>query len=396
MADCISMLQAGFPCISPVTVRFRGKDNPKLIHLTQGLKRVYICNDNEANEAGIEGALSTAEALESAGIETRLIVLPKPEGIDKIDIADYMKEKSPEDFRGLIYSSLRLWTYKLNQQVIPASATSLERLRAFKVFISNDLHLMQLDEWQVFVNNEGVKKFTLNKKDVQTTIKEISKSRQSNNKKEASQQEEDKQEEKDNIEDMLNNYPEIIREQAYKILKECDPLEFVLDTWNLRHVGDRNIGENCLCSVASTYIINTRGLHVKPSGESGKGKSDAVEAVLILLPEHKYISGSMSSKSLYYHPALKQGTIVYSDDAHFTEDTIATLKQSTSDFQAPSKHRTVVNQEYAEYDIPERCAYWFSTVDSIPDDQLANRFINGDVDGSEEQDRKVYEHIKES
>src|SRR5665647_3559671 len=129
VADCISMLQAGFPCISPVTVRFRGKDNPKLIHLTQGLKRVYICNDNEANEAGIEGALSTAEALESAGIETRLIVLPKPEGIDKIDIADYMKEKSPEDFRGLIYSSLRLWTYKLNQQVIPASATSLERLR---------------------------------------------------------------------------------------------------------------------------------------------------------------------------------------------------------------------------------------------------------------------------
>jgi len=195
---------------------------------------------------------------------------------------------------------------------------------------------------------------------------------------------------------MLNNYPEIIREQAYKILKECDPLEFVLDTWNLRHVGDRNIGENCLCSVASTYIINTRGLHVKSSGESGKGKSDAVEAVLILLPEHKYISGSMSSKSLYYHPALKPGTIVYSDDAHFTEDTIATLKQSTSDFQAPSKHRTVVNQEYAEYDIPERCAYWFSTVDSIPDDQLANRFINGDVDGSEEQDRKVYEHIKES
>ena len=168
VADCISMLQAGFPCISPVTVRFRGKDNPKLIHLTQGLKRVYICNDNEANEAGIEGALSTAEALESAGIETRLIVLPKPEGIDKIDIADYMKEKSSEDFRGLIYSSLRLWTYKLNQQVIPASATSLERLRAFKVFISNDLHLMQSDEWQVFVNNEGVKKFTLNKKDVQT------------------------------------------------------------------------------------------------------------------------------------------------------------------------------------------------------------------------------------
>jgi len=395
VADCISMLQAGFPCISPVTVQFREKDNQKLISFTKGLKTVYICNDNETSGAGITGALKTAEALEQAGIEAKIIELPKHDGIDKIDIADYMKEHGREDFKELMESSARL-SYKLNQRVIHASADSLERLRAFKVFISNDLQLMQPDEWQIFVNNEVVKKFNLNKKDVQSTIEEISKSRQSNNKKEASQPEEDNQEEKDSTDDILNNYPEIIREQAYKILTECDPLKFILDTWNLRHVGDRNIGENCLCSVASTYIINTRGLHVKPSGESGKGKSDAVEAVLILLPAHKYISGSMSSKSLYYHPDLKQGTIVYSDDAHFTDDTLATLKQSTSDFQVPSKHRTVVNQEYAEYDIPERCAYWFSTVDSIPDDQLANRFINGDVDGSKEQDRKVYEHIKGS
>jgi len=137
VADCISMLQAGFPCISPVTVQFREKDNQKLISLANGLNRVYICNDNEANNAGLKGALSTAEALESAGIETRLIELPKPEGIDKIDIADYMKEHIPEDFNELIDSSLRLWDFKLNQQVINESSTSLERLRAFKSFISN-------------------------------------------------------------------------------------------------------------------------------------------------------------------------------------------------------------------------------------------------------------------
>jgi hypothetical protein len=102
----------------------------------------------------------------------------------------------------------------------------------------------------------------------------------------------------------------------------------------------------------------------------------------------------MSSKSLYYHPNLKSGTIIYSDDANFTDDTIATLKQSTSNFQMAVKHRTVVNQEYAEYSIPERCSFWFSTVDGIPDDQLANRFLNADVDGSKEQDLRVYNHIK--
>lgn len=67
------------------------------------------------NEAGIKGALSTAGALENEKIEARLIILPKPDGIDKIDIADYMKDHFPEDFKGLMDSSIRVWQYKLNK-----------------------------------------------------------------------------------------------------------------------------------------------------------------------------------------------------------------------------------------------------------------------------------------
>ena len=166
VADCIAMLQAGFPCISPVTVQFREKDNPKLISLAKRLNRVYICNDNEANKAGLKGALNTSEALEGAGIETRLIILPKPEGIDKIDIADYMKEHNREDFKELIDSSIRLWDFKLNQVEIKASLTSMERLRAFRTFISNDLHGMDLSEWEIFVNNEVAKRFRLTNGDL--------------------------------------------------------------------------------------------------------------------------------------------------------------------------------------------------------------------------------------
>ena len=395
VADCIVMLQAGFPCISPVTVQFRDKDYHKLLNLTKGLKRVFICNDNELNAAGLKGALSTAEALENEKIEARLITLPKPDSIDKIDIADYMKEHSPEDFKGLMGSSVRLWQYKLNSQVISQVATSFDRIRAFRSFILTDLDGMSFDEWEVFVNNEVAQKFQLKAKDIKTTVLEIAKERHRENRNEVSNPEGEAPDEKTEYEARLSNYPENIRDSAYKVLKDGDAFEFMLETWNLRHVGDKNIGENCLCAVASTYILNTRGLHVKPSGESGKGKSDAIETVLELLPEHKYISGSMSSKSLYYHRNLKSATIIYSDDAHFTDDTIATLKQSTSNFQKPVKHRTVVNQEYAEYTIPERCSFWYSTIDGIPDEQLANRFLNADVDGSKEQDIRVYNHIKD-
>ena len=125
VTDCIVMLQAGFPCISPVTVQFKEKDHTKLISLTRGLKCVYICNDNEENEAGITGTLKTAKALEQAGIEAKIVELPRPEGIDKIDIAEYMKTHTSDDFQGLMNSSVRLCHYQLNKLYIsPTSPDS--------------------------------------------------------------------------------------------------------------------------------------------------------------------------------------------------------------------------------------------------------------------------------
>lgn len=398
VADCIAMLQAGFSCISPVTVQFREKDHPKLLNLVKGLNRVYICNDNEANQAGLKGALNTAEALESAGVKVRLIELPKPEGIDKIDIADYMKGHSPEDFKELMGSSIGLWVYKINKiESLPASTPSIERLRAFRSFIENDLSGMKDDEWEVVANHEVKDKFRLSTKDITNTVKEISQTREKayHNFLGAGVKQEETGEKDDNN-DQLKEYPERIRELAYTILREGDAFEFILETWNLRHVGDTNLGENCLCSVGSTYILTSdMGLHIKPSGESGKGKSNAMNEAILLLPTHKYISSSLSGKALFYDPDLKPGTVIYSDDAHLNEDIIATIKQSTSSFQEITKHRTVVNGELKTFDIPERVVFWFSSVDGISDEQLANRFLNADVDGSAAQDERVHNHIND-
>ena len=170
VADCIAMLQAGFPCISPVTVRFREQDHPKLISLTKGLNRVYVCNDNDANKAGIEGALSTAEALEGAGIEARLIELPKPEGVDKIDIADYMKDHSSKEFKELMLSASGLWDFKLSIAAIPEKP--LDRFKAFEKFIKTDLAEMKSEEWDIFVMNEVRVRFDLKKGEVKGIVTE--------------------------------------------------------------------------------------------------------------------------------------------------------------------------------------------------------------------------------
>jgi DNA primase len=102
VTDCISAMQAGVPCISPATTRFRNQDLPKLLALAKPGARVVICNDSEASGAGEAGALETADALTSAGRHVHLITLPRADGIDKVDLNDFLKTHTADELRELI------------------------------------------------------------------------------------------------------------------------------------------------------------------------------------------------------------------------------------------------------------------------------------------------------
>ncbi len=79
VTDCISLMEHGFPVVSPVTVQIREADWERLLPTLTGVKTVYICQDNEVSAAGLNGALRTARALAARGILTRVAVLPLAE-----------------------------------------------------------------------------------------------------------------------------------------------------------------------------------------------------------------------------------------------------------------------------------------------------------------------------
>lgn len=105
VTDCIMAIQAGFPCISPVTVQFKKADYEKMYSLCRNLETVYICNDSEVSGIGDRGARATAEYLIGRGISVCLVELPKDEYIDKMDLAEYLKNNSAEDLKELMLQS---------------------------------------------------------------------------------------------------------------------------------------------------------------------------------------------------------------------------------------------------------------------------------------------------
>ena len=98
VTDCLSLLQDRYPTISPLTTRFRREDLPRLLSTTQRASTVYLIPDAEENQAGLNGALDTAAVMEEAGKAVYVVVLPRPEGIEKVDAADFLRDQGKEAF----------------------------------------------------------------------------------------------------------------------------------------------------------------------------------------------------------------------------------------------------------------------------------------------------------
>jgi predicted P-loop ATPase len=119
VADCLVALQADVLTISPATVRFSKACYPRLLQLARHAQRMIICNDNEDSQAGMKGAMATAAFLDREGVDVRLVTLPRPAGVSKIDLADFLKSHITEDFQRLCdaapaYLDARLATYPVS------------------------------------------------------------------------------------------------------------------------------------------------------------------------------------------------------------------------------------------------------------------------------------------
>ena len=137
--DAILADQAGFAVLSPATTQFSNQNIDDLIRLTKNAETVYLINDNDENEAGLKGALKTAEALFKVnGKDIRLVNLPRPEGVKSFDLADFLnvpddqRKKRVGDLRDLMASADDFITLKIK------GASQIEQPRA-KIKAANEI-----------------------------------------------------------------------------------------------------------------------------------------------------------------------------------------------------------------------------------------------------------------
>jgi hypothetical protein len=106
ITDALVALQNDIPCVSPCTTQFKAKHYPDLISICSDVKNVYIVMDNDDNDSGTDGALRTARVLEKNGIDALVGTLPKPNSVESMDLAKFLKSRSKEEFLSVLKDSI--------------------------------------------------------------------------------------------------------------------------------------------------------------------------------------------------------------------------------------------------------------------------------------------------
>jgi predicted transcriptional regulator len=191
-----------------------------------------------------------------------------------------------------------------------------------------------------------------------------------------------------------------LKEEAKRISETENVIEYQLKTLSNFHTGD--IAELTLHYLSGlTCVMNSDQLHIKESGESGKGKSHSAQTVLSVFPDEYYFSlASISPKALYYinKKTSLDHKILFFDEAETSEGAIPLLRMLTSSSSQRDKlqHWTVNDKKEGEQlKIEGKQVIWLNSSTPIPDEQLLNRFIICNPDESEEQDKKVFELQRE-
>jgi len=175
-----------------------------------------------------------------------------------------------------------------------------------------------------------------------------------------------------------------VQELTDKLWSEGKTLDFICTTCSKVHVGDKSTMKAMILSYAATRVLNSDGVHISISGNTGSGKSHVVSTVSKCLPGSAVCRSRLSDKAILYHE-LPPKTVIIMDDQELTDDFQELVKVASTDWDKPSTYRTVNNGKPIELKLPVRCVFWICKVNLNGDEQILDRQLIFWVDESPEQ-----------
>ncbi len=327
-ADCISAIDHGFAAIAPATVKFREQDYEKLKQLTRHADNIYLVNDSEENDAGKQGALATGKYLAGAGKNVFIVELPRPVGMQKVDLNEYLRDHTAEDLRALMDGA---------KPVIEIIIGGLPKdfIKALPVMQGDLFPLlaeMKAGTYEYFLDKTA-KHVKAKKAVLETELEAFRKKSQAEPKKAVDP---------------------AIEAAAHALLQNPSIFKHRLDVINQAGVvGERQVVAMYFVVMDSRLLKaglqGTHTLAMKNSGHYGSGKSFVIMICLQLYPDSGYhFITNGSAKSLYYLPnGLKHKALIVAEGFQYET-------RNSQDSELVYCTRTLISEGCIRYQVAEK------------------------------------------
>ncbi|MCD4786109.1 MAG: toprim domain-containing protein [Candidatus Eremiobacteraeota bacterium] len=309
IADAISIHQAtGVTVIAPVTVSFNSKDIPKIATVAKRFHEVIIINDNEVNESGEKGAHKTVHDLRKHGVTgIKLIELSRPEGVEKIDINDFLRdptEEKKQEFQGL--PRRKLWEIMAEELTLDNLIDKIEPI--FKEILEEEGETTGKILAKKLLRNMKIKE-----RDLPDNMKFFS-----NLVKAKKQEKEETIDQKiiKKVEEQKEPLSDEDRQKAEEMAKNPRIFEEIsTDIKTLGIVGEED--NSLMVYLAGTSRLMSKPLKLNLRGDPSTGKNYITDGVLSLFPESEKVNASrMTRQALAYmeKEALKHKILLIQEE----------------------------------------------------------------------------------
>lgn len=187
--------------------------------------------------------------------------------------------------------------------------------------------------------------------------------------------------------------------EVLDVLVNKDPMEFIADTVQLLHYGDRETSK-IIWLAALTPRLGYE-LKVMVIGPTGSGKTDQCECTLLCVPENKAILlKELSPKAAYYANDAGidfDGATLFLDDAEDNDSTVNMLKDLASSNRLKLRLWSVDKErQFKDIEINGRFTVIVSAIETLSDkqDQFKRRYFVIETNQDSSINKAVIEKIK--
>ena len=380
-----------YSVISPVTPNFSSEQVERLPDLTSHAEKIIIIMDSEESKAGERGAIKTAKMLTREGRNTKIAIIPRPEGVEKIDLADFVfnhggTKEAADDFKKLLEDAVDPFTFEMLE--IDPEIDRMNLIEKIKSVVEDAVRGGREDWWlRMWLENKVAKRFGFKSKEVDDLRKMISQVAKEFKDIQA------KIEAKETIEGAKTITQEMTdteKQTALDYLK--DPKLFANIERDLTDAGEI-IEENV--NKVIIYVIYTTRKFEKPIsatlfGQSSSGKSYLVNQVVEFIPpEDRLVLSSASERSIEYlvEDLIKHNVLIV-QEIEGASEIMSTLRT----LQSEGKLNRLVTITETESGIPEAvqtskdcpCSVIITTTSDVINEENSTRifelYVNEDIE----------------